>query len=1528
MALFSEAGKQDVEIVPGGLNLFGKDGSRYAIPIPATLSSVFYLPDGLLLKCKSQQSFHHSQVIGTSFIKESLYTYLTLTQHPYSDLYPLGSLNSSLWTSTAVDIIYASNRFPLIIGLDPSSSSYNIYLLRTNLEAQERDKDDLASLDPTKRDDLYGKHVSSIPLIVAERLYKIPVFISPLLSVTICVPSNSNELKIYMNFGQCIKIYTFFLRTDRDFPYKCFEETGCIEKVLEAKEVVRKNLIVPCKRYEPLSPSLGFFQKIAQEYSSYMYVLSLDNELLVYDGDFKLCCFSLLSLGIDTKTSLNQIILSIEITNPLIIKCLSALFQVLPLDLFNTLHADITQKFFENRIRSRYNNDPEKEKEHSSEMGIFSALLISLLKDGQNSKEKRPKIAYSNESKTSSNHWESLLYSNYHIENQTEFKKLFDIKFPSGNNVTTDGIRFRSCTSPSAFARHVFTVIEALHLLYEDLKLDIFQHNLLYSLADLLFCLVRILGRFGEKYVDYYLKDIPSLTTLHGKATETLEKYIEEYVIYKDNSIPSVYNWLKSVLKGEEASFMPVLFERTRIVCRIYECLSEKQTSSGPSPLAKSTPEHNLDTDLVLSEKFPIFLKDSNRKKTIKVPALSKYHKLIQVMIEEQVQLQDIKSFPPAFALPILEIVKTMQLNPPLETEDWPKQALLLINRIDIYLNKNPKKTQKIETRKSHFDQQYEQILQLELHRDDDNSENLSEYIFPKDLRMEEVHCILDVTRILKMRTPENNISEEHFETEKHNLLYKLCLKRASTCIGFGALTLGTSKASPTSASSVPQINFSALLPPNFETKMQMSVSELETREKDFLVWPKFHIGVATGLKMLSEDPKDYVRNRQWITYHRGEEESNEHAGFIMALGLLGQLEALHDLDIYRYLRAEQESIIIAIYLGTAASSLGSMDERIMRVLRISIAFLIPPFVDIEIKLTQEAASIMGFGLLYKCSGNRQVTEMLIVQLGRKALTNKDIEREGLSLAAGLALGMVNLASGGVTPGLEDLRIDERLIRLFEGGKRMAPPKILQTGYLMGESSKCSVTQEGENFVTAITAPGALLAYALIHLRSNNELAADKIEVPNTFYGLEWARPEHLMIKILAKNLIMFDKVQGTREWILSQVPSLIAFCFDNHLQKVYSVHPDKDIDFATIANCYVYCLSGAVLTLGFKYLGTNNLEVAKTIIDEILTAREFKTQVIGGQMEITDQNKNYIEKQTHLTALCLGCISLGLIMSGTGDVESFKIMKRIRKKVEGEYGFSMAIHMAIGFLFLGNCQYSFSSNDFSIAAILASVFPKFPTSPSDNRFHLQAFRHLYILALEKRLLITKDAETQSLVKVPLKIDYSDIGPVFCSSPVLLRPLGLCKSVEIVGKDYYKHCCKVEDLKKLVLYAKKKIESNDRVSCWQWIQDFNKVCEEDIETWLGSSESPEAFLKTYKEVIPRVFKKVNGLADKERSWLIISEAFEQNKQEIIPYLLGLRKKRQDLECVKIFYTKLHLEGFCEPLVTLKDLYLLYREKKK
>lgn len=1308
---------------------------------------------------------------------------------------------------------------------------------------------------------------------------------------------------------------TLFLTAEKDFPYKCFEETGVIEGVKAFKEVKRNySFFCMSEPWIPL-PTLRRFCKLAEQGSSFVYVLDFFNTVTVYDGEFPLC-------KILTDLQFNDLSYSVEPADPLISKCLSALFHVLPSDLFNTLHSDITQKLWENKIMDKDRSDNEAGRDRSSEFGIFSSLVISLLKDGKNKEEKRAKFAYKDGTRENSNPYEALLNSQFHLESQVYVNKYFPKQFPSGPFSSSEGISLNSSTSSSSFIRHIFTVIDSLHLLYEDLKLDIFQYNHLYALGNLMFSLARLLGKYGEKYAEYYLKAHPSFAILHSNTQINLEEYLESYVNIPDKNIPSIYAWLTSMFKGQTPEFMPILFERTRVVCKVFECFTEKdEKSSGLSPLCKKSPGMYLDTDLAVSVKYPVFMPVEKEKRNLVISSGSKINKIIQVLVEEKIDIGDLKTFPAAFALPILEVIKKIQSNPPVESINWPKKALKLLNRLDIYNNSSSNKKNQTNDKKTHFDQQYEQILQLELQRADDHSGNLSEYIFPKDLRMEEVAHILDVTKALKMRMPENVISDEHFETEKHNLLYKICLKRASTCIGYGALTLGTSKASPTSASSVPQINFSAFLPPNFETKMQMSPTELETREKDFMVWPKFHIGVATGLKMLSEDPKDYVRNRQWITYHRGEEESNEHAGFIMALGLLGQLEALHDLDIYRYLRAEQESIIIAIYLGTAASSLGSMDERIMRVLRISIAFLIPPFVDIEIKLTQEAASIMGFGLLYKCSGNRQVTEMLIVQLGRKALTNKDIEREGLSLSAGLALGMVNLASGAITPGLEDLRIDERLIRLFEGGKRMQPPKILQTGYLMGESVKCSVTQEGENFVTSITAPGALIAYALIHLKSNNELAADKIEIPNTFYGLEWARPEHLMIKILCRNLILMDSVHGSKNWLYGQIPSLIQFCFANTLGVVNSKYADKDIDYSTIANCYVYCITGGFLSLAFKYLGSADSIVANLLIDEILVIREMKTQVLGSQHEVTDQNKNSIDKQTLLTALCVGCLSLGMIMAGTGDVQCFRIMKRIRKRVEGEYGFSIAVHMAIGFLFLGNCQYSFSNSDFSIAAILAAIYPKFPNSPSDNRFHLQAFRHLYILALEKRLLITKDANLKTLIHVPVKINYSDIGQVVGITPVLLRPLNLCTSIEVIDKEFFSYRCELGDLKKLVLFVKKKVENTESVESWKWVEDLNKM--QNLEGWVGDCDNAEEFWKS-QEIAGKVLEKFKNWDKVDRTWKVIRDGYNSDRQEIVPYLLRLKEKTEDLECVKIFYTKVLARQETDSLLSMQELYELYR----
>ena len=424
------------------------------------------------------------------------------------------------------------------------------------------------------------------------------------------------------------------------------------------------------------------------------------------------------------------------------------------------------------------------------------------------------------------------------------------------------------------------------------------------------------------------------------------------------DKVYSIDDWILYSIKGMQPDVFPLLFPKTRKLCRIYQAFNGAEIP----PLA-SYPDQD----------YPLYTKAACVKPDI--IASQAYENVIRAMVESDVTEGFLQRLPYGMAFPILEIIRHLRQNPPTVCTQWPDSALKMINRDDIYLNR-PERRKLAPTK----DQQYEQILELELHREPNETPNepVSNYIFETDLRYEEIEYMLNPTTTMKMKMQDFILSEELFENEKQNLMHKMCVKRASSCVGFGAMTAGTARASTISTSEIPAISYQATLPPNFETKMTLSSEELNNKEKDFTLWPEFHLGVATGLKMLSDNPQHYIKNRQWISFHRGEDESNEHAGFILALGLMGQLEALHDLDVYRYLRAEREAVTIAIYLGKSASAIGSMDEKTMRFLRISIAFLIPQYVDIDTKLTHEAASMVGFGLLYKGSANRQVTEMLL----------------------------------------------------------------------------------------------------------------------------------------------------------------------------------------------------------------------------------------------------------------------------------------------------------------------------------------------------------------------------------------------------------------------------------------------------------------------------------------------------------------------------------------------------------------------
>ena len=151
------------------------------------------------------------------------------------------------------------------------------------------------------------------------------------------------------------------------------------------------------------------------------------------------------------------------------------------------------------------------------------------------------------------------------------------------------------------------------------------------------------------------------------------------------------------------------------------------------------------------------------------------------------------------------------------------------------------------------------------------------------------------------------------------------------------------------------------------------------------------------------------------------------------------------------------------------------------------------------------------------------------------------------------------------------------------------------------EGAKSSAIKENEMVNIHITSSGALYALTLIHLKSNNEQIASRLELPMTFHSLESVRPGLLLQKVFCKNLIMWDKIGCSQKWVDDQLPTLIKRIYESDINKV-----DKDfsmriftseIDYATIALCFVNILTGAILSIGFKFAGTGNQGARNCII-------------------------------------------------------------------------------------------------------------------------------------------------------------------------------------------------------------------------------------------------------------------------------------------------------------------------------------------
>ena len=520
------------------------------------------------------------------------------------------------------------------------------------------------------------------------------------------------------------------------------------------------------------------------------------------------------------------------------------------------------------------------------------------------------------------------------------------------------------------------------------------------------------------------------------------------------------------------------------------------------------------------------------------------------------------------------------------------------------------------------------------------------------------------------------------------------------------------------------------------------------TEEK--VSWAFFHAGVEAGLS-IAVDAKGI--DASWILFNKPQELKNRHAGFLLALGLNGHLKSITKWVAYKYLTPKHTMTSIGLLLGLAASCLGTMDTTITRVLSIHVTRMLPPgAADLNLSPLTQTSGIMGIGLLYCGTQHRRMSEIMLSEMENTEEDDNSnpqdgLRDEGYRLAAGFALGYVNLGRGNDLKGLHDMRIVERLLALAIGTKRVAIVHILDKA-------------------TA----AATVAVALIFMKTHNEILARKIDIPDTIHQFEYVRPDIFLLRTVARHLIMWNDIRATLGWVKSQLP--VVYQYKARLVMIRTLNSDEMPFFNIIA--------GLCLAIGLRYAGTGTAEVRNTLchyLDQFIRICKLPVLNYDGKLaRITVRNCQDV------VALAAACV-----MAGTGDLYVFRRLRSLHGRVEVDvpYGSHMAAHLAIGILFLGGGTYSLSTSDLAVASLFCTFYPLFPVTVLDNKSHLQAFRHFWVLAAEARCLAVYDIDTSRLIPMPVVVTLTSGLKMTMTTPCLLPELSTVANIRTDDPEFW-----------------------------------------------------------------------------------------------------------------------------------------------
>ncbi|KOB65497.1 Shattered, partial [Operophtera brumata] len=391
-------------------------------------------------------------------------------------------------------------------------------------------------------------------------------------------------------------------------------------------------------------------------------------------------------------------------------------------------------------------------------------------------------------------------------------------------------------------------------------------------------------------------------------------------------------------------------------------------------------------------------------------------------------------------------------------------------------------------------------------------------------------------------------------------------------------------------------------------------------------------------------------------------EMSPEHSGFLMALGLNGHLRDMPFMNMYEYLVKCNEMLSVGLLLGLAATYRGTMDIQATKLMSIHLEPLLPPTsIELDIQQNILVAALLG-----------------------------SLERRALRGARGLRP-----------------RSRPRARHAASGRRQQGAHTDSQR-----DRHKNSNGVEGGTINLDVTSPGATLALGLVYMRSGAAAPASWLQPPRTPYELDFVRPDLLMLRVIARGLILWDDIEASDEWIKNQVPD--------------TIRPQA------------YC------------------------------------NIIAG-----------------------ACFAMGIRFAGSGDEDA------------RDSALSMAVHMCVGLLFLMGGRGTLGTSRAAVAALLAA-------------YHLQAFRHLYVLAVEPRLLLPRDLNTGKLCYAHIQVIDLKGVTIELKAPCMIPELSTLQEVKINDPRYWPvsfHRHNNWDLLKRFLELTWCIDVKQRAGCLSYVDD-------------------------------------------------------------------------------------------------------------